>query len=125
MGGHMLSSVSMLRSLVAALLALAVLAGPAAALCANCCRPAPVVETSESSLSGASCCGCDEAMAPAPPPASDSLAAVKTSAPAAPAGVQLTALIFRAAAPEGRRAVAFASTSSRPAARSAPTPQRL
>ena len=124
MGGYMLSSVSVLRSLVAALLALAVLAGPAAALCANCCRPAPVVETSESSLSGASCCGCDEAMAPAPPPASDSLAAVKTSAPAAPVAVHITTPIFPAA-PEGRRAVAFASTSSRPAARSAPTPQRL
>jgi len=121
----MLFPVSMPRSFVAALLALAVLAGPAAALRANCCPSAPVVETSESSLSDASCCGCDEAMAPAPPPASDSLAAVKTSAPAAPAAVHLTTPIFPAAAPEGRRAVAVASTSSRPAARSAPTPQRL
>lgn len=119
MGGSMLSSVPVLRSLVAALIALAVLAGPAAAFCFDCCAPAAGIDTS---ITGASCCGCQEAMAPAAPSASDSLAAARPSAAAAPAGVPVFAVELRVPAP------AWTGHSVSPAAlaaRIAPTPQRL
>ncbi len=119
MGGRMLSSVSMLRSLVAALIALAVLAGPAAAFCFDCCAPAAEIDLS---ITDASCCGCDEAMAPAPPSPSDSLAAARPSAPAAPAGVAVIAVELRTTAH------AQTGTAASPAAlvaRIAHIPQRL
>ena len=108
------------RNALAALLALALLAGPAAGFSAPCCAP-PAGAPAETSLGAPGCCGCDGLVSRAVPVAD------AAASPAPRVALAIVALVRSDAGVPMTRTLARgrAAEAARPGGPPAPSPRRL